>query len=152
MERREESVGTRDLVSAPESVGRDDESPPERRDEETEARHGGTAAGDESGAQRDRGAATTAEIESTPLLPANESDGFGRRWEEIQTAFVDEPRRAVEEADQLVASVMQRLADGFAREREHLEGQWSRGEDVSTEDLRLTLQRYRSFFRRLLSA
>ena len=47
---------------------------------------------------------------------------------------------------------MQQLADGFARERENLEGQWSRGEDVSTEDLRVALQRYRSFFQRLLSA
>jgi hypothetical protein len=44
---------------------------------------------------------------------------------------------------------MERLADGFARERGALEGQWSRGEDVSTEDLRVTLQDYRSFFRRL---
>jgi len=51
-----------------------------------------------------------------------------------------------------VAEVMQRLADGFAQERERLEGQWSRGEDVSTEDLRVSLQRYRSFFQRLLSA
>jgi hypothetical protein len=66
--------------------------------------------------------------------------------------FVDDPRDAVENADALVAELMQRLADGFARERERLEGQWSRGEDVSTEDLRVVLQRYRSFFRRLLSA
>jgi hypothetical protein len=87
-----------------------------------------------------------------PLFPSNESGEFGRRWEEIQTTFVDEPQRAVEEADALVASVIERLAEGFARERERLEGHWSRGEDVSTEDPRVTLQRYRSFFRRLLSA
>ena len=47
---------------------------------------------------------------------------------------------------------MKRLAESFAAERETLEGQWGRGEDVSTEDLRVTLQRYRGFFQRLLSA
>ena len=109
-----------------------------RQDEVAETRHGGRSS--------ERGA------DSGPLFPPDESSDFGRRWEEIQTAFVDEPQRAVQEADSLVASVMQRLTDGFARERESLEGQWSRGEDVSTEELRLTLQRYRSFFRRLLSA
>ena len=64
---------------------------------------------------------------------------------------VDEPRGAVEDADALVATVMQRLAEGFAQERERLEAQWGRGEDISTEDLRIALQRYRSFFQRLLS-
>ena len=38
-----------------------------------------------------------------------------------KTGFVDEPRRTVEEADKLVAAVMQRLADGFANERSGLE-------------------------------
>ena len=70
----------------------------------------------------------------------------------IQTGFVDEPRQTVEQADELVAQVMQRLAEGFAAERERLEQQWGRGEDVSTEDLRIALQRYRSFFQRLLAA
>jgi hypothetical protein len=86
------------------------------------------------------------------LLADDEGAELSRRWETIQVTFVDDPRRAVEEADGLVAHVMQQLADGFARERETLEGQWSRGEDVSTEDLRVALQRYRSFFQRLLSA
>jgi hypothetical protein len=63
---------------------------------------------------------------------------------------VDEPRRTVADADKLVASVMQRLAEGFANERSGLEKQWDRGDDASTEDLRLALQRYRSFFDRLL--
>jgi hypothetical protein len=66
--------------------------------------------------------------------------------------FVDEPRRAVEQADALVADLMQRLASVFSDERKSLEGQWDRGDDVSTEDLRVALQRYRSFFDRLLSA
>lgn len=73
------------------------------------------------------------------------------RWKEVQTAFVDEPRRAVEQADGLVASAMKRLAEIFADERSGLEKQWDQGTDISTEDLRVAFQRYRSFFDRLLS-
>jgi hypothetical protein len=94
-------------------------------------------------------ATTTATDDAAPLLADSES--FQTRWEEIQVRFVDEPRGAVEDADALVATVMQRLAESFAQERERLEAQWGRGEDISTEDLRVALQRYRSFFQRLLS-
>jgi hypothetical protein len=88
---------------------------------------------------------------STPLFPSGELDGLRARWKEIQTAFVDEPRKAVEEADGLVASAMKRLAEVFAEERSRLEQQWDRGDSVSTEALRVALQRYRAFFDRLLS-
>jgi hypothetical protein len=88
---------------------------------------------------------------STPLFPKNEATNFRSRWTEIQVAFVDEPRRAVEQGDALVADVVKRLASTFADERSKLEGQWGRGDNVSTEDLRVTLQRYRAFFDRLLS-
>ena len=90
-------------------------------------------------------------VGSTPLLVDDELNAFRSRWTSIQTGFVDEPRRAVEQADTLVAEVMKRLAEIFADERAKLEGQWSRGDNVSTEDLRIALQRYRSFFDRLLS-
>ena len=85
------------------------------------------------------------------LFPDNEAKDFRTRWTEIQTAFVDEPRRAVEQADALVAEVIQRLANSFSQARSTLEGQWGRGDNVSTEDLRVTLQRYRAFFDRLLN-
>ena len=88
---------------------------------------------------------------TTALFPENESQEFHKRWTEIQTGFVDEPRRAVERADELVAEVIKRLADTFAQERSKLEGQWGRGDNVSTEDLRVALQRYRAFFDRLLN-
>jgi len=88
---------------------------------------------------------------SGPLFPSEELQGLRTRWKEIQTAFVDEPRKAVEQADGLVASAMKRLAEVFAEERSGLEKQWDRGESVSTEDLRVALQRYRAFFDRLLS-
>jgi hypothetical protein len=87
-----------------------------------------------------------------PLIEPQEADELRQRWERIQTAFVDEPRSAVEQADGLVAKVLKRVAESFSSARETVEGQWNRGEDVSTEDLRQVLQRYRSFFNRLLSA
>ena len=85
-----------------------------------------------------------------PLFSESELGDFRSQWSKLQTGFVDEPRRAVEDADKLVAAVMQRLAEGFANERSGLEKQWDRGDNVSTEDLRVALQRYRSFFDRLL--
>jgi hypothetical protein len=166
MQRTDESLSTRDLAA---SSGRTEE-PVDRAEDErideprrTDAVAGeGVAteipAGGETPERADDTRATAddtrATADDTPerLFPEQEQDDFQRRWEQIQTGFVDDPRHTVEEADELVASVMQRLADGFAQERERLEGQWDRGEDVSTEDLRVALQRYRSFFRRLLSA
>jgi hypothetical protein len=90
--------------------------------------------------------------EESPLFEETQRQRAESEWESIQTGFVDEPRHAVERADTLVADLMQRLAASFAEERSQLEAQWDRGEDVSTEDLRLALQRYRSFFGRLLQA
>jgi hypothetical protein len=89
--------------------------------------------------------------EQAPLLSTNQADDLRSRWNGIQAGFVDEPRRSVEQADNLVAEAMKRLAETFADERAKLEAQWDRGGDVSTEDLRLALRRYRSFFNRLLS-
>jgi hypothetical protein len=88
---------------------------------------------------------------STPLFDQREIQDLRADWDAIQTGFVDEPRKAVEDADQLVAATMKRLAEVFAEERENLERQWDSGDKVSTEDLRLALRRYRSFFDRLLA-
>jgi hypothetical protein len=99
------------------------------------------------------GAATAVALDkqAVSLFSAEEAKDFRGRWDAIQVNFVDEPRRVVEQADGLVALAMKRLAEMFAAERARLEGQWDRGDSVSTEDLRLALQRYRSFFGRLLS-
>jgi hypothetical protein len=88
---------------------------------------------------------------NTPLFAEQESTDLSARWDALQVAFIDEPRRAVEQADHLVATAMKRTAEIFAEERARLEQQWDRGDSVSTEDLRIALRRYRSFFRRLLS-
>jgi len=101
--------------------------------------------------QESRGIEPARGNEAAPLFPGNELEGVRTRWKEIQTGFVDEPRKAVEQADGLVASAMKRLAEVFAEERSGLEQQWDRGDSVSTEDLRVALQRYRTFFDRLLS-
>lgn len=98
----------------------------------------------------DRVAPAAGEL-NAPLFVQNEADGLRAQWNEIQAGFVDQPRSAVERADTLVADVMKRLAESFARERDNLDHQWDHGDNVTTEDLRLALQRYRSFFDRLLS-
>ncbi|HSY69237.1 MAG TPA: hypothetical protein VK813_11375 [Edaphobacter sp.] len=85
------------------------------------------------------------------LFPDNELNDLRARWDKTQISFVDEPRAAVEQADSLVATVVKRLAEQFAAERADLEHQWDRGTEVSTEDLRQALRKYRSFFDRLLA-
>jgi hypothetical protein len=97
-------------------------------------------------------ATTAAEEQRRPLLEDEELDGFRGRWDAVQVGFVDEPRGSVQQADALVAELMQRLAQTFSDERTSLESQWEQGADVSTEDLRVAMQRYRSFFDRLLRA
>jgi hypothetical protein len=138
---------TRETLSTRELAGRadadvDEQEPRGRFDRDREP-------GADEGART-----TTADIrdDAPELLPSDANADFQGRWEQIQTGFVDEPRQTVEQADELVAQVMQRVAEGFAAERERLEQQWGRGEDVSTEDLRVALQRYRGFFQRLLAA
>lgn len=86
-----------------------------------------------------------------PLLRTDEAESFRSRWQAIQAEFVDEPRRAAEDADRLVAELMTRLAETFSEERSRLEAAWGQGDEGSTEDLRVAVQRYKSFFNRLLS-
>jgi hypothetical protein len=84
------------------------------------------------------------------LFADHQINDLRHRWDEIQGGFVDEPRAAVEKADSLVGEAIAQLTDAFGRMRTELDGQWKRGDAVSTEDLRLALRHYRSFFARLL--
>jgi hypothetical protein len=88
---------------------------------------------------------------SEPLFTVEEVDRFRVEWRELQSDFVDHPRDAVQHADELVAQVMQSLATTFADHKRSLEGQWSAGEKVETEELRVALRRYRAFFDQLLT-
>lgn len=137
-----ERLGTADMAAAAQGAAIEREHGRARmREEDVELR---------SGSARDRPHADEDETAAT-LFATEEADEFRQRWENVQTGFVDEPRGAVERADELVAEVMKRLAETFAEERSRLEGQWARGDDVSTEDLRMALRRYRWFFDRLLN-
>jgi hypothetical protein len=177
MNERREDLSTADLVgrqptdtapseraAADDVQGRHPTDDELRREDLTDERPRGTAVGEDRGpdwepettpvgapaAQTapDRGgtASTTG-----PLLGTDDAEGFRARWTDIQTGFVDAPRRAVEQADALVAELMQHLARTFADERGGLESQWDRGDDVPTDNLRDAFQRYRSFFERLLA-
>lgn len=88
---------------------------------------------------------------SSALFPEREAQTLHSRWDAVQSTFVDEPRKAVEDADELVASAIQRLSQVLSDERSRLESGLKSGDEVSTEDLRITLQQYRVFFSRLLS-
>lgn len=73
------------------------------------------------------------------------------RWAAVQAAFVDDPKDCVQKADVLVSDLVDQLTSGFAQARSRLEEQWARGQEASTEDLRLALMHYREFFERLLA-
>jgi len=89
--------------------------------------------------------------EFVSLLSREEAENFQSRWQKIQTGFVDDPHNTVEKADELVENVMNSITETFAKERSSLEDQWNQGTEASTEDLRLAIKRYRSFFNRLLT-
>jgi len=128
-------------------------APPSPTDAASDPGHGSRGAPSAPSEAADgAGADTSAGSRTSPLFDQADRSGFQDRWNTIQTGFVDEPRKSVEQADALVAEAMSRLAETFAQERHSLETQWGEGADVSTEDLRVALQRYRSFFERLLAA
>jgi hypothetical protein len=113
-------------------------------------------AGDASSAARTEPPQMESETSSEPstersLLGDNDLSGLRSRWDDVQAAFVDNPKECVQKADTLVAEVVEQLTAGFSEARSRLEGQWARGESASTEDLRVALKRYRDFFQRLLS-
>jgi len=101
--------------------------------------------------QRAESPAASAENSLEPLFEDPESEKFRTQWLNIQSKFVDNPRESVREADELVENVLKSVTMGFHHRRTALEEQWKSGDDISTEDLRLALQRYRSFFDRLLT-
>lgn len=138
---------TADLAEVAEQKERNINSEPRRDAPQIEHPDQVTLAGASAGV-----AAARAKIEEElgPLFSSDEANDLRGTWDRVQVKFVDEPRQAVEEADRLIATTMKRLAEIFAQERQRLEHQWDKGDNVSTEDLRLALRRYRSFFARLL--
>jgi hypothetical protein len=86
-----------------------------------------------------------------PLFEDEAARKFRSRWQVIQGKFVDDPRDSVKQADDLVADIIKNVTMSFADRRISLEKQWNSGENISTEDMRQALKRYRSFFERLLT-
>jgi hypothetical protein len=152
MTQRPEEVPSEDVVRVPEDnegVPEENEGVPEDDDSGDEVRPEVESEGEVVKTEATR---TGDEGGVGPLLAEEDAGGFRSRWNEIQVRFVDEPRGSVQKADGLVVEMTERLARMFSEERTRLDSQWERGDDVSTEDLRIALQHYRSFFERLLSA
>lgn len=121
IQREQDPIGTEDLVAAERvSGGRPEDETPPRTQDDT------------------------------ALFEDADSERFRNRWHDVQAAFVDDPQRAVQDADQLVAELMQTLAATFAERKESLDAQWRSSGEAETEELRLALRRYRSFFDQLL--
>ena len=157
MTERPEEVRSEDVVRVPEDDDGGDEVRLELESPEGELELEGEVESvgeleSESEVAKPEVAPSSDERGDGPLLADEDASGFRSRWNEIQVRFVDEPRGSVQKADGLVVEMTERLARMFSEERTRLESQWERGDDVSTEDLRIALQRYRSFFERLLSA
>lgn len=150
-------LSTEDLAGAGQGTGdtggtRDEglgpaDAPPQFPGEAADLEREGQDSGEASAGDRQE---TEPAEENEPLL-GEEQEEFRARWQKIQSDFVDDPRDAVNAADQLVAETMQALATTFSEHKRGLEDQWQQGEEVATEDLRVALQHYRSFFNRLLS-
>lgn len=134
-----QGLSTDDLAGRP--IGQPDASEPDRRDADPVADAGGAH-------DVDPAPASSTEM---PLLDDHEADDFLARWSEVQARFVDDPQGAVRDGDGLVADLMQGLASRFSERKAVLEEQWNKGGEPETEELRLALQQYRSFFQRLLA-
>jgi hypothetical protein len=138
----DQNLSTADLASA----GRHDTDD----DDTTPAESGGDIeAPAESGGDVETPAASGGDVETPPLIDEEKVTGFRDRWQNVQTGFVDDPKQAVRQADELVAAVISALATTFAEHKSELESQWQQGEPA-TEELRIALRRYRSFFDQLL--
>ncbi|KDN18929.1 hypothetical protein [Amycolatopsis rifamycinica] len=134
------SAGRQDTGDAPGESGGDVEAPAESGgDIETPAASGGDVETPASGG----------DVETPTLIDEEKVTGFRDRWQNVQTGFVDDPKQAVQQADELVAAVISALATTFAEHKSELESQWQQGEPA-TEELRIALRRYRSFFDQLL--
>ena len=139
---RNHELTTADLATAAERAGEREPREPARTPSDREVN---------VARETSRAADAPPEEAPMPLLSADVTERLRERWMQVQAGFVDEPRHAVEQADALVAEAIKNLAESFANARASLETEWSRGEDVDTEDLRVALRRYRAFFSQLLA-
>jgi hypothetical protein len=151
---KEKTLTTADFAGAADRTDRvaqeqraqDQRAEEQRAEEQRQDQRRGDRRADDRQAVQER-----SDEQLAPLFTSDVAGGFRSRWDEVQIGFVDDPRQAVRQADELVAQVMQSLAQSFSNERANLEGQLEKADSASTENLRVALRRYRSFFQRLLS-
>jgi hypothetical protein len=146
-ETSERNLSTADLVAATEEPAARRSAAPEPRTQEQQRQQ----RQEQRQGQRPDSAPKNEDEQLAPLFLPESAQAFRAQWDAVQIGFVDDPKQAVQQADELVAQVMKSLAETFANERAQLEGQVQQADQVSTENLRVALRHYRSFFQRLLS-
>ncbi len=128
---------------------------PERSDTplaETAGERAGAASDQPAPSPRpDQPAPAAQDVRPEEFFPPDRRQQLRGTWVDIQSAFIDEPKRAVQNADNLVKEILGAVSQKFEGARHSLEAEWNRGEQASTESLRIALQRYRALFDRLLS-
>ena len=145
---------TTDALTTPTQPTERDDYAPTQTNDAPPAAHEATPSAEQqraTSADQQRATGSTQSATGESLFASDDLSGLRSRWDDVQAGFVDDPRMCVKTADGLVSDVVQQLTDGFSHARTQLEEQWARGEDVSTEDLRQALKRYREFFDRLLA-
>ena len=144
-ENRERQIDGEEVEETPhDELEHEEREPIERNEQRTEERM-------EQRAPERRAPVETINDELEPLFEEEAAKKFRSRWLAIQSKFVDDPRASVKQADELVADIIKDVTMNFADRRIGLENQWNSGENISTEEMRVTLKRYRSFFERLLT-
>jgi len=144
-ENRERQIDVEEVEETPhDELEHEERQPIERNEQRTEEQI-------EQRAPERRAPVETTDDELEPLFEEEAAKKFRSRWLAIQSKFVDDPRDSVKQADELVADIIKNVTMNFADRRIGLEKQWNSGENISTEDMRVTLKRYRSFFERLLT-
>ncbi|PQP15905.1 hypothetical protein [Rhodococcus opacus] len=147
-----ETAGSGETVSSTGTTGSSTETAGSGETVSSAGTTGSSTAGTAPSAEGTHSSTEATESSSRQSLFAEDELSVLRsRWDEVQAGFVDDPRECVQKADGLVSDVVDRLTTGFSEARSRLEEQWARGEEGSTEDLRIALKRYREFFQRLLA-
>jgi hypothetical protein len=144
-QRQDQRLTTADLAAA--ATPREPQDMPEQR----EVREAAARGPDGNGMSQADGDARRGDEELAALFTPEVAGDFRSRWDAVQIAFVDDPGKAVRDADELVAQVMKSLAESFANERQRFESGMGEAGQATTEHQRVALRRYRSFFQRLLA-
>jgi hypothetical protein len=144
-------IDTHDHSLQQDEYGQDEYQSPSEPVDTVESSTQATHSAHSTQATSTQATSTNATESAKALFAEDELSDLQSRWAGVQAAFVDDPRDSVQKADGLVSDVVEHITANFSQARSQLEEQWARGEDASTEDLRVALTRYREFFQRLIA-